>query len=180
MKMNIPNFFSVLRIACIPLFIILLSYDYHLAAFTVFVFAAITDICDGFFARLLNQKTVLGAYLDPIADKLLLVSSFVTFVLMGLIPLWLAVLVVSRDVLISTGILILRLSAYQIEVKPSNLSKCTTFLQIVTIGITLLLHILGKSSAIIVPLYWITGILTIGSGIHYISRGMKLTIPNNN
>ena len=103
-----------------------------------------------------------------------------TFVIMGLIPLWLAVLVVSRDVLISTGILILRLNAYQIEVKPSILSKCTTFLQVVTIGITLLLHILKMSSAIIVPLYWITGILTIGSGIHYIFRGMKLTIPNNN
>ena len=91
--MNIPNFFSVLRIVLIPFFIILLSYDYPFAAFTVFIFAAITDICDGFFARLLDQKTVLGAYLDPIADKLLLVSSFVTLVLIGLIPLWLAVLV---------------------------------------------------------------------------------------
>jgi len=179
MNMNIPNFFSVLRIVSIPFFIILLSYDYHLAAFTIFVLAAITDACDGFFARLLNQKTVLGAYLDPIADKLLLVSSFIALVLIGLIPLWLAVLVVSRDVLISIGILILRLTAYQIELKPSILSKCTTFLQILTIGMTLLLHILEKSSAVIGPLYWITGILTIVSGIHYISRGMKITTTNN-
>ena len=74
--MNIPNFFSILRIVSIPLFIILLSYDQHIAAFIVFGFAAFTDALDGFIARVFKQKTALGAYLDPIADKLLLTSSF--------------------------------------------------------------------------------------------------------
>lgn len=173
MYMNIPNFFSILRIISIPLFIILLTYENHIAAFAVFGFAAVTDALDGFFARLFHQKTTLGAYLDPIADKLLLASSFVAFALLNLIPRWLTILVVSRDVIISMGILILRLNSFHIEIKPSLLSKCTTVSQIATIGISLLFYILGKSSMVTTIICWTTGILTIVSGIHYISMGLK-------
>ncbi len=174
MLMNIPNFFSVLRIVSIPLFIILLSYDKHLAALSVFVVAAFTDAIDGFFARLFKQKTTLGSYLDPIADKLLLVSSFVALALLNLIPRWLTILVVSRDVIISMGILILRLNLFQIEIKPSLVSKCTTFLQILAIGISLLFSVLGRSPFPVELIYWATGGLTIATGVHYILRGMKI------
>ena len=172
--MNIPNFFSILRIVSIPLFIILLSYDENIAAFAVFGLAAVNDALDGFFARLFKQKTTLGTYLDPIADKLLLVSSFVALSLSNVIPRWLAILVVSRDVIISMGILILRLNLFQIEIKPSILSKCTTFFQILAIGISLLFHILGVRGFAVVVIYWLTGALTITSGIHYITRGMRI------
>ncbi len=86
MYINVPNFLSISRIMSIPLLIILLSYDEHVAALTVFVCAAISDGLDGFIARRFKQKTMVGAYLDPIADKLLLTSSFVAFALLGLIP----------------------------------------------------------------------------------------------
>ena len=172
--MNIANFFSILRIVSIPLFIILLSYDRHTEAFAVFGIAALTDALDGFFARVFRQKTALGAYLDPIADKLLLVSSFVAFALLNLIPRWLTILVVSRDVIISMGILLLRLNSFQIEMRPSMLSKCTTVFQILTIGMALLFHILGKSSIAILAVCWITGTLTIVSGAHYISMGLRM------
>jgi len=174
MYINIPNFFSILRILFIPLFIILLSYDKDMAALVVFIMAAVTDALDGFFARYFRQKTTLGAYLDPIADKLLLTSSFVAFTLMRLMPKWLTILVVSRDVIILMGILLLRLNAFQIEIRPSILSKCTTFFQLFSISLTLLFYILQKQYFPTAPVYWITGLLTVVSGIHYIFMGLKL------
>ncbi|MCP4717429.1 MAG: CDP-diacylglycerol--glycerol-3-phosphate 3-phosphatidyltransferase [Deltaproteobacteria bacterium] len=178
--MNVPNFFSILRIVSIPLFIILVSYQRYEAAFVVFGFAAVTDAVDGFLARVLKQQTVLGAYLDPIADKLLLISAFIAFALLGLMPRWLAILVVSRDVMILVGILLLRLCGYLIEIRPSILSKCTTVMQILAVGLTLLLHVLHKSSAVLTMVLWVTGILTIVSGIHYIWRAVRIVNDNNN
>ena len=172
--MNIPNFFSILRIISIPLFIIFLSYDKHSYALSIFCMAAVTDALDGFFARLFKQKTVLGSYLDPIADKLLLVSSFIALALLNLIPRWLAILVVSRDVIISLGILLLRLNLFQVEIKPSIVSKCTTFFQVLSIGITLLMQVLAKDFMWVRVVYQLTGLLTIASGIHYILMGMKI------
>lgn len=183
--MNLPNALSMLRIVLIPIFIIMMSYGRQRMALGVFVLAAVTDALDGFFARRFGQKTTLGAYLDPIADKLLLVSSYVAFSLLQLIPRWLTILVVSRDVIISTGILILRLNAFQPEIKPTLLSKCTTFFQIVTIVLALLLavgaghidmagvHLHTRGLAL--PLAcWATGVLTVASGLHYIYRGLRL------
>ncbi len=172
--MNLPNFLSILRILLIPLFIILLTYNQHKAAFIVFGFAAFTDALDGFCARVFDQKTALGANLDPIADKLLLVSSFVACAVVGLIPSWLTILVVSRDVIISLGILLLRFNSFHIEIRPTIISKCTTFFQLVAIGITLLCSILERQYLAVTAVYWITGILTIVSGIHYISVGLKM------
>jgi cardiolipin synthase (CMP-forming) len=166
----------MLRIMSIPLLIILLSYDEHAGAFTVFICAAITDGLDGFIARRFKQKTRVGAYLDPIADKLLLTSSFVAFALLGLIPKWLTILVVSRDVIIAMGILILQLVSVQVEIKPSMLSKCTTFFQLATIGGRLLLDLLGRDSNSLpfLFLYWVTGILTVASGMQYVFRGLRI------
>lgn len=174
MYLNIPNFLSMLRIISIPLLIILLSYDEHTGAFTVFICAAISDGLDGFIARRFKQKTKVGAYLDPIADKLLLNSSFIAFALMGLVPKWLTILVVSRDVIISMGILILQLVAVQIEIKPSILSKFTTVFQLMTIGSRLLLDILGRHFDALPYLYWATGILTVASGLQYVVLGLRI------
>ncbi|MEI6125688.1 MAG: CDP-diacylglycerol--glycerol-3-phosphate 3-phosphatidyltransferase [Pseudomonadota bacterium] len=178
--MNVPNFFSILRIVSIPLFIILLSYDQNMAALGVFLFAAATDALDGFFARCFKQKTTLGAYLDPIADKLLLTSSFVAFALLHLIPKWLSILVVSRDVIISMGILILRLNTFPIEIRPSILSKFTTVFQLIAIGIALLVNILEKDFFAVHFVYWLCGFLTIASGMHYIFRGLKIVNERDN
>lgn len=172
--MNIANSFTILRILSIPLFIILLSYDHHQAALIIFVLAAITDALDGFFARVFKQKTDLGAYLDPIADKLLLSSSFVALAMLKLIPVWLTILVLSRDIIISLGILVLWVNTFQIEINPTFISKCTTLFQIITIGAALSFHVVQEKSFTLTPLYWTTGVLTIASGCHYIIRGLKI------
>ena len=105
--LNLPNFISVARIILVPLFIILSINQEFGWAFFIFVVAAISDAVDGLLARLLQQRTVLGSYLDPAADKLLTTSAYVILAVLNIIPGWLAVIVVSRDVIIILGIMIL-------------------------------------------------------------------------
>jgi cardiolipin synthase (CMP-forming) len=178
MYINVPNFLSILRIMSIPLLIILLSYGEQVAALTVFVCAAISDGLDGFIARRFKQKTMVGAYLDPIADKLLLTSSFVAFALLGLIPKWLSILVVSRDVIIAMGILILQLVSVRVEIRPSVVSKCTTVFQLTTIGGRLLFDILHRNQDALTYLYWATGFFTVASGLQYVVRGLRIVNEN--
>ena len=106
-------------------------------ALLVFSIAAVSDGLDGLFARYFNQYSVLGAYLDPIADKLLLVSAFVSLAVLKIIPPWLTVIVISRDIMIVIGILIFAMIDIPIEMKPSLVSKCTTVAQLSTIFLTL-------------------------------------------
>lgn len=177
MYFNLPNFLSILRILSIPLLIILLSYGEYSGALAVFIGAAITDGLDGFIARRFKQKTMVGAYLDPIADKLLLTSSFIVFAVMGLMPKWLSILVVSRDIIIAMGILTLQLVSVKVDIKPSLLSKCTTVLQLTSIGLRLLLEVPGSSFDVMpymIYLYWATGLLTVVSGMQYVVRGLRI------
>ncbi len=176
--MNIPNLLSVSRILMIPVFIIFLSYNQLRAAFAVFALAAITDALDGLFARVLKQKTTLGAFLDPLADKLLLVSAYIVFAVLALIPAWLTILVVSRDVIISLGFLTLRINTVNVDIKPSLISKCNTVFQFSTICAVFIFYIIERPDFILHLLYWTTALLTIASGIHYIFSG--LSILNHN
>lgn len=105
--LNLPNLLSIARIISIPLLIILLIDQLYCWALVVFIGAAVSDAVDGLLARLLHQRTVLGSYLDPAADKLLSASSFITLAILNILPGWLAVIVISRDVIICLGILIL-------------------------------------------------------------------------
>lgn len=182
MYFNIPNLLSTLRILFIPLFIILLSYGRYAGALAVFVGAAVSDGLDGFIARRFKQKTMVGAYLDPIADKLLLTSSFVVFSVMQLMPKWLAILVVSRDVIIAMGIMTLQLVSVKVEIKPSIVSKCTTVFQLATIGARLLLEVPGTRlewMPVMPYLYWATGFLTVASGMQYVVRGLRIISEPN-
>ncbi|MCX5897194.1 MAG: CDP-diacylglycerol--glycerol-3-phosphate 3-phosphatidyltransferase [Proteobacteria bacterium] len=172
--MNIPNFLTILRILSIPLFIILLSYGFYPLALLLFFCAGVTDALDGFLARTFKQKTTLGAYLDPIADKLLLSSSFVAFSILKLMPVWLTILVISRDVIILGGILVLLVNSFSISINPTIISKCTTTLQLLTIGLTLLFQVMQNKYIPLHLVYWITGLFTIISGIDYVRRGIRL------
>ncbi len=172
--MNIPNILTILRILSIPLLIILLSEGLYHGALILFAGAALTDALDGFLARAFKQKTTLGAYLDPIADKLLLSSAFVTCAILKLLPVWLAVLVISRDVIISVGILVLIVNSFAVEIRPTVLSKCTTLAQIVTIGAVILLHGIEKKGGFVQPVFWAAGLLTILSGIDYVNKGLRI------
>jgi cardiolipin synthase len=174
---NLPNLLSIARILSVPLFIILLLHHLYGWALFTFVAASVTDAVDGLLARVLNQKTVLGSFLDPAADKLLNASSYITLAVLGLLPSWLAVVVVSRDVIICVGLMILCWSSHRLEIRPSIASKLTTAFQFCTIISALLLIYEPSFPFPVIAmdiLIWATAIGTAMSGIQYIFRGVRI------
>src|SRR3974390_1995032 len=127
---TVPNQITLLRLGFLPFFLILILYERYDWALMVLVFVALTDAVDGYLARRLHQKSALGAYLDPIADKLLLSSSFIVLAMEKKIAWWLTVLVLSRDVLLLVlAAVILIIQGYR-PFPPSLLGKATTFFEI--------------------------------------------------
>jgi cardiolipin synthase len=160
----------------LPLIVILLMGGDYGKVLVAFIVAGLTDALDGFLARILLQKTILGAYLDPIADKILIGSCFATLGIVGILPGWLAVIVISRDVIIILGICILTLMDIAYEIRPVFVSKVTTTIQIITIFSVLTLKCLP---GIFTPpwihgLYWFTAALTVTSGIDYMIIWIRL------
>ncbi len=142
--MNLANQITILRIFLIPVFIILIGYNKPLYALIVFIVAGLTDALDGFVARRFNQITVLGKILDPIADKALLVSSFVFIYTSDLtvkFPYWYVVIVISRDVYILLGSALIYFLKGYLDVKPSVFGKATTFFQILSVITVLVANI---------------------------------------
>lgn len=177
---SIPNILTLVRILLTPVFVILLLRDLFSLALLVFAIAGISDGLDGLIARYMNQRTTLGAYLDPAADKLLLISSFVALAVLGVIPAWVTVIVIARDVIILLGLAILMLTEKKYIVSPTLVSKCTTTAQILTVLITLYDPTHLKLAMVYQVLLWSTVILTTFSGLHYIYLGMNiLQEPNN-
>jgi len=149
------------------------------SALLIFSLAGISDGLDGFIARYYNQRTTLGAYLDPIADKLLLASAFISMAILKIVPGWVAVIVISRDVLIIMGIAIFTITEKSYRVKPSIISKITTVSQITTIILTLINVSTMAFTTLMIILFWITSALTTVSGLHYIYLGM-IILQNGN
>jgi len=174
LTINIPNILTISRILLIPLFIISLLKGMFSAALLIFTFAAISDALDGLLAKYLNQYSVLGAILDPIADKLLLSSSFVCLAVLNIIPGWLAVLVITRDILIVLAIAIFTMVDIKIEIKPSMVSKWTTVAQLATIILVLLNPTIPEIGILKLIFIWITATLTILSAFHYVYVGMNI------
>jgi cardiolipin synthase len=171
--MNVPNLLTVLRILLIPVFIICLLYERLFLALVVFVGAGITDGLDGMIARLFHQRTPTGEYLDPIADKLLLTSAFIALAVLKMIPSWLTVIVIARDVIIVLGILILLLTSHKVEISPIFISKVATCFQIATIGWALLTPYSPVIQAVLPSIVWVTAIVTCMTGLQYIYIGTK-------
>ncbi len=159
-----PNILTVLRILLIPLVIIALLEGRRFEALVFFVVAGVSDALDGLLARTLNQKSQLGAVLDPVADKFLLDSIYVICAWKGFLPAYLAVLVVTRDALIIAGFLILYLFVYPPEPRPTILSKANTVAQVVTAAAVLA----SAPKALLRPLFFVTATLTVSSGLHYL------------
>ena len=127
---NIPNSLTVLRILLVPVFVGLLLYGHYDAALITLLIAALTDVLDGMIARLTDQRTRLGEYLDPLADKLLLMSAIITLSVLGFIPIWAVIIVVSRDAILLAGTVIANLSETDINISPTAMGKGTTFAQV--------------------------------------------------
>jgi cardiolipin synthase (CMP-forming) len=167
--LTVPNQLTFLRLGFLPFFIILIFYERYSWALMILVLAALTDSMDGLLARSLNQKTSLGAYLDPIADKLLLSSSFVVLALDGQIRWWLTILVLGRDVLILTISAVILISGGFRRFPPSVYGKITTAVQILLVFAVLAFavfqsQVLEVARQILV--YLVAG-FTIFSGFHY-------------
>jgi cardiolipin synthase len=174
LTINIPNILTVLRILITPLFVIFLIRKMHGHALLVFIFAGVSDGLDGLIARLLNQRSELGALLDPIADKLLLTAAYISLGILKTIPGWLAVVVISRDVLIVIGIAVLKFANIPFAIRPTRISKWTTAFQLLTIGVTLLDMPFEGAAVVKQSLYWTTITMTILSGLHYTYLGLTI------
>jgi cardiolipin synthase len=173
--LNVPNFLTLLRIVAIPIFLILLEEFRYPEALAVFVAAGVTDALDGAIARLTHTKTTLGAYLDPAADKLLLVSAFIALGFMHVVPRWLVVMVISRDVMIVLGYFFLfMLTQRTMEVQPAVAGKLSTFFQICSVSLVLVSLVRPGLVAPVVAevVFYATGVFTAAAGLQYLVRGL--------
>ncbi len=149
-------------------------YGYYREALLVFVVAGLTDAFDGMIARLTGKKTELGAFLDPLADKLLILSAFVTLVLLGRLPVWLVIIVVSRDAILAMGGLVIYVMTHSLKIEPSLTGKLTTVLQLIVVTLSLVLMSYGTRLSLMTVLQWATAGVTIISGAQYVLRGIKM------
>ena len=163
----------------IPVFVLLVVYESLGWALVVFLVAGITDALDGLIARRTGQRTSLGAWLDPMADKLLLVTTFVVLTLPGVpltnhIPLWLTVFVISRDVVIVGVVAIVSLAAGPRTFKPSMLGKLATATFIVTSVVIMYFNYLGERSPVVDLFVWASLAVTLASAADYFIKLRRL------
>lgn len=167
--MTIPNLITVARLLCVPALVYAMILGELQLAFGLFLVAGISDAVDGFIARHFNQRSELGTYLDPIADKLLLVSVFVMLTWLDVLPLWFLILVASRDILIVAAVLLSSLLEQPVTVKPILVSKATTAFQIglalVLLGeLAFHLNLSGVGQTMLI----LTSVLTVLSAAAYL------------
>lgn len=165
----IPNFLTILRIAAVPVLIVLLKEQSYAVALILFIAAGITDGVDGYIAKRYGFESQLGAVLDPLADKMLLLSTFIMLTLLGHLPFWLLVTIVFRDLLIVGGCLVLVVLNGTVSMRPSRISKINTVMQICLVASILIqqggIFELGLLVPVIMALVVITTIL---SGANYV------------
>ena len=180
--LSIPNLLSLLRMGLVPLFIIAVTRGETSRALAIFLVAGLTDGLDGFIARFWDQRTLLGAYLDPIADKLLLTAAYVTLAIPTLnpamtIPLWVAILVIGRDIMIVVTAGLLYVALGMRSFPPNWLSKLNTFVQVAAIFLLLghlarplwpTLEALARAFLLAVPVF------TVASALAYASRAARM------
>ena len=178
--MNLPNFLTILRILLIPCFLGFMLYykpgenEFRTVALFVFLLAVFTDALDGFLARIWRQKTKLGSFLDPLADKLLLITAYLVLTLNTelsvRIPLWVTIIVISRDIIILSGVVLIVVMTGDIKIRPAPSGKITTFFQMATIIATFLVLPFKFLYFIWVMTIAVTGL----SGFEYISKGIGI------
>lgn len=176
--LTLPNLLTLLRILAIPFFAIAVWYGHHWQAFVLFAAAGFTDLLDGFIARAFNQRSDLGAVLDPAADKLLMTTAFILMAwrtdgMTAPIPVWVAILAISRDLVISFYAFasVDRLSDSKFH--PSLLGKVSTAVQLLAVSAGLLFNALGPHrwmKPLLPGMYWAVAALVLLSGIHYFLR----------
>jgi cardiolipin synthase len=173
--MTLANQLTVLRILLIPVFVVLLVYDARIAALVVFLLTCISDVLDGYIARTWRQQTTLGTFLDPIADKLLMVTTFATLALLGALPASLTILLVGRDVALSLVIGIVLWTTGRRLLGPTSLGRAAIFGQMWTVALGLFFYVFEDwplittlRPFILLPVFIATAVLAVAAGIHYL------------
>ncbi len=167
--MNIPNFITLARLLSVPLAVWLIINGYLGGAFWLFIAAGVSDAVDGYLAKRLNAETVLGRYLDPLADKALLVSVFISLGSGGYLQSWLVIMVVFRDVLIVAGALLYHTLTQHLTLEPLGISKINTAAQIVLVAVVLGQHGLDLPLGMVAELMvYIAALTTFASGAFYV------------
>jgi cardiolipin synthase len=176
--LTLPNLLSVFRILLVPVFLWSLLNKKSFEALLLFFLAGLTDVLDGWTARIWHQRTKIGTILDPAADKLLMATSYVVLSISSLatpnfIPIWLTVVVFARDLLIITGAFIAYLSWRQKIFTPSLLGKISTICQVGTVFLVLLLNFCQVAPWYMHGVYYLTLLATLASGVHYFIYGLQ-------
>ncbi|PWT93894.1 MAG: hypothetical protein C5B55_03730 [Blastocatellia bacterium] len=188
---TVPNLLTVFRMVLIPVFVSLLFYQRFVTALIVFILAGVTDGLDGLLARRFNQKSQLGTILDPIADKLMLVTSFVVLSMRSVfpqplpphlpVPFWVTVAVISRDVFILVGAAAINIVTGFRGFRPSLLGKVNTTVQIIAIGVFMLAASVPYGTGYYLPtIYAIVFAFAVLSGAHYVFFVSKLLNEDRN
>ncbi|TCJ16281.1 CDP-alcohol phosphatidyltransferase family protein [Parasulfuritortus cantonensis] len=167
-NLTVPNLLTASRLALVPFVVWYLAQDRLDVAFWLFAAAALTDLLDGNLARLLNQRSVLGAWLDPIADKAMLLSTLMMLVWLEILPLWLGALVALRDVIVLLGAAAFRQLTGGLEVAPTWWGKAATAAEFVLVALALADLALGWGLTFLGYLTLLTGTLVSVSGLHYV------------
>ncbi len=169
MFVTIPNLITIGRMVLVPLIVWLMISGQSGAAFVVFILAGVSDAIDGFLARTYNLRSTLGSYLDPLADKALLVSIYISLAVLGEVPLWVAILVVSRDLFIVGAVVLSWMLDQPMEMRPLIISKLNTVVQIVLAAVVLGDLALGAGLGMLrMILVYLVGILTVASAAVYL------------
>jgi cardiolipin synthase (CMP-forming) len=173
--LTIANQLTFLRLLMIPAFVLCVVYGRFGWALVIFFVAGATDALDGLIARKANQRTSLGAWLDPAADKLLLVTTFIVLTLPNLglpnrVPLWLTILIISRDIAIVLTVAVVNLAVGPRTFRPSLLGKLATALFIVTCVVVLFFNFLGRTSVVVDWFVWASLVITLASSLDYLRR----------
>lgn len=173
--MNVPNTLTIMRILIIPVFITAMIYGRYRYGLYLFAIAALTDMLDGLFARLADQKTALGTFLDPLADKFLLVTSFILFSVYGWIPKWFTITVISRDLIVVIGWFLLYLVTHNSRVEPVLLGKLAVALELATLAYILMGMNFSGLPRVPGGVLLVIAAVTAVSGLQYIYKGLKIT-----
>lgn len=167
--MTIPNIITIARLLMVPLVVVMIGAGQWTAAFAVFVLAGVSDAVDGFIARRWNMRSQLGAHLDPLADKALLVSIYISLAIHGVLPGWVAIVVVSRDIMIVSAMVLSMLLGKPLEVRPLLVSKLNTGAQIGFAALMLASNAFGGAPPVFVEMaLLVTVALTLCSAGAYL------------
>jgi cardiolipin synthase len=180
-SLTLPNALTLLRILAIPFFAIAVWYGHHWQAFIIFAAAGFTDLLDGFIARTFDQKSDLGALMDPAADKLLMTTAFVLLAwrtqgMTAPIPVWVAILAITRDLVISFYAFASVDHLSDSKFHPSFLGKLSTAMQLIAASLGLFFNALGYRpwmDPFLPEMYWLVAGLVLASGIHYFLRATR-------